>query len=184
MVNRRSSSSALRVPMRNTAERPRWVSEERCEAKRLRSARAGRWMLRSSSPGSSTLAWLPVTKSIAAHFALAPIAGQEGVAGFECGGERHHRACRQRHADIAADRSGVPDLERGKKGAGAELKQGRRGPFRRRKPYSSAMVQVAAMSRPVLEAASEGQRSERRSMRVSVAICGVENSQVPPASQA
>ena len=88
--------------MRNTAERPRWVSEERCEAKRLRSARAGRWMLRSSSPGSSTLAWLPVTKSIAAHFALAPIAGQEGVAGFECGGERHHRACRQRHADIAA----------------------------------------------------------------------------------
>ena len=28
--------------------------------------------------------------------------GQEGVAGFECGGVRHHRACRQRHADIAA----------------------------------------------------------------------------------
>jgi hypothetical protein len=46
------------------------------------------------------------------------------------------------------------------------------------------MVQVAAISRPVLEAASAGQRSERRSISMSVAICGVENSQVPPASQA
>jgi len=111
--------------------------------------------------------------------------GQEGVAGFECGGERHHRACRQRHADIAADRSGVPDLERGKKGAGAELKQGRRGPFRRR----LETIQLGdGAGRGNVEtgvgSGKQGQRSERRSMRVSVAICGVENSQVPPASQA
>ena len=87
--------------------------------------------------------------------------------------------------DIAADRSGVPDLERGKKGAGAELKQGRRGPFAGGlKPYSSAMVQVAGNVETGVEAASEGQRSEAEVDEVSVAICGVENSQVPPASRA
>ena len=64
------------------------------------------------------------------HFTRAPIAGQQRVAGLERRGERHHRACRQRHADIAADRRRVPDLERGEKGAGAELKQRRRDPVR------------------------------------------------------
>ena len=43
------------------------------------------------------------------------------------------------------------------------------------------MVQVAAMSRPSEESLSAGQRSVSRSIKVWVAICGVENSQVPPA---
>ena len=60
------------------------------------------------------------------------VARQKRVAGLERGGERHHRASRQRHADIAADRRRVPDLERGEKGAGAELKQRRRDPVGRR----------------------------------------------------
>jgi len=49
---------------------------------------------------------------------------------------------------------------------------------------SSAMVQVAAMSSPSAVASSAGQRKGSRSIKVSVAICGVENSQVPPASHA
>jgi aerobic-type carbon monoxide dehydrogenase small subunit (CoxS/CutS family) len=50
--------------------------------------------------------------------------------------------------------------------------------------FNSAIVQVAAISRPSLEACSAGQRSDSRSISVSVPTCGVENSQVPPASQA
>ena len=66
IVSRKSSPVLLRVPTRSAAERPRWVSEVRRKAKRFSSARAGRWMLRNSSPGSSTFVWLPVTKSSAA----------------------------------------------------------------------------------------------------------------------
>jgi len=40
------------------------------------------------------------------------------------------------------------------------------------------------MSRPVLEAASAGAAQRAEVDKLSVAICGVENSQVPPASQA
>ena len=54
-----------RVPIRSTAERPRWVSAARRNAKVLASASAGRWMLRSNSPGRRTFWWLPVTKSMA-----------------------------------------------------------------------------------------------------------------------
>ena len=52
------------------------------------------------------------------------------------------------------------------------------------KRVSSASVQVAAISRPSAEACSAGQPSDWRSISVSVRICGVENSHVPPASQA
>src|SRR6202023_3646651 len=40
------------------------------------------------------------------------------------------------------------------------------------------------MSRPAGDAPNAGQLSRSRSMSVSVEICGSENSQVPPASQA
>ena len=66
------------------------------------------------------------------HLALAPVARQKRVAGFECGRECDHRPCRQGHADIAADRRRVPDFERGEKGAGAELKERRGDPVGRR----------------------------------------------------
>ena len=65
MVSRKSSAASLCVPTSSAAERPSLVSEARRNAKRFDSAAAGRWMLRSSSPGCSTLTWLPVTKSTA-----------------------------------------------------------------------------------------------------------------------
>src|SRR4051794_20054415 len=52
------------------------------------------------------------------------------------------------------------------------------------KRYSSAMRHVAAISRPAGEASSAGQPRPSRSISVSVAGCGSEKSQVPPASQA
>jgi len=48
----------------------------------------------------------------------------------------------------------------------------------------SAMRQVAAISRPAGVAVSGAQPRLSRSISVSVATCGSENSQVPPASQA
>ncbi len=54
------------MPISSAADRPSLVSEAWRNAKRFASAAAGRWMLRSNSPGCRTLAWLPVTKSIAA----------------------------------------------------------------------------------------------------------------------
>ena len=50
----------------------------------------------------------------------------------ERGRERDHRPCRQRHAQVAADRRHVPDLERGEKGAAALTDQPRRDPRRGR----------------------------------------------------
>ena len=50
--------------------------------------------------------------------------------------------------------------------------------------YSSAIRQVAAMSSPSADASSAGQPSPSRSISVSMAGCGSENSQVPPASHA
>ena len=43
--------SALLVPTMSAADLPRWVSDERRNAKRFLSASTGRWMLRNSSPG-------------------------------------------------------------------------------------------------------------------------------------
>src|SRR3989442_1545909 len=50
--------------------------------------------------------------------------------------------------------------------------------------FNSAIVQVAAISRPSPEAGCAGQRRDSRSTSVSVPIWGVENRKVPPASQA
>ena len=64
----------LCVPISSAAERPSLVSEAWRKANRFASAAAGRWMLRSSSPGCRTLAWLPVTKSTAGTVARRAIA--------------------------------------------------------------------------------------------------------------
>src|SRR5262245_16111351 len=46
------------------------------------------------------------------HFTPAPVAGQEGVAGLERRGERHHRSCRQRHEVNAIRPGSVTKLSR------------------------------------------------------------------------
>ena len=52
------------------------------------------------------------------------------------------------------------------------------------KRYNSAMRQVAARLIPAGDGSIAGQWSWSRSISVSVAICGSENSHVPPPSQA
>jgi hypothetical protein len=52
------------------------------------------------------------------------------------------------------------------------------------KRSSSTTLQVAAISSPSGKVANEGHLNDSRSMSVCVAICGSENNQVPPASQA
>src|SRR5260370_23053771 len=52
------------------------------------------------------------------------------------------------------------------------------------KRSSSATLQVAAISNPSGKVASEVHLKDSRSISVCVAICGSENNQVPPASQA
>ncbi len=63
---------------------------------------------------------------------LAAVRRPDGADTVERGGERNHGACRQRHAQIAANRRHVPDLERCQKRAAALINQRRRGPFDRR----------------------------------------------------
>ena len=101
--------------MRSAAERPSCVSEARRKAKRRASAVAGRWMLRSNSPGRRTFVWLPVTKSSTAISRGAAAARPQRAGTLKRRGERDHRPRGQRHADVAADGRRVPDLERGEK---------------------------------------------------------------------
>ena len=83
------------VPIINAAERPKLVSEARRNAERLASAVAGRWMLRSNSPGRSTFAWSPVTKSTAATSRAGASRGQACRMPSSADGQRNHRTRRQ-----------------------------------------------------------------------------------------
>ena len=103
--------------------------------------------------------WLPVTKSTAGTSRGVAVARPERVDAFERGGQRDHRAGRQRHADVAADGRRVPDLERRQAArrctrgtAARRVHSG--GPLNR---CSSAIRQVAAISSPAGDAVSGGQ---------------------------
>ena len=74
-------------------------------------------------PGASTLACRPVTKSIAWHAPRLALARPELVDAFERDRQRDHRAGRQRHHDVSADRRFVPDLKRRKKRTAALVDQ-------------------------------------------------------------
>ena len=93
--------------------------------------RAGVSICRSRSPGASTLRWLPVTKSATRNLLLAAVGLPDRADAVERRGQRDHRPGRQRHAEIAADGRGLPDLEGGEKGAAALVDQRRGEPFRR-----------------------------------------------------
>ena len=100
-------------------DRPRCVSVNRRWVWRLRSAPAGMSILRSTSPGARMFSWLPVTKSTASTVRSDPSVAQQRVGGLERDGHRDHRSRGQRHADVAADRRGVPHLERRQEGLAA-----------------------------------------------------------------
>ena len=155
-VSTRSPSPAT-LPINKAAERPTGVSEIWRNAERRFSAASGMSICRSRSPGASTLRWLPVTKSATAMRLLAAIGLPDRADAIERRRQRDHRAGRQRHAEIAADGRGLPDLEGGQKRAAALVDQRRRDPFRRagRKASSCAIVQVAAI---VSSAARDRQR--------------------------
>src|SRR6202043_2271224 len=65
------------------------------------------------------------------YLALAAVGLPDRADAIERRRERDHGTCRQRHADVAADGRGLPDLEGGEKGAAALVDQGRGEPVRR-----------------------------------------------------
>ena len=64
--------SASSLPISSTPERPRLLSDRRRNATREARADAGRWTLRSSSPGARQLRASPVTNSATGTVRLAP----------------------------------------------------------------------------------------------------------------
>ena len=94
------------------AERPNLVSDTCRMAARFGQSRSRQMDLRSSSPFCSTFWWLPVTKSTTDTSRGLAVARPQRADAFERRGQRDHRPSGQRHADIAANGRGVPDLER------------------------------------------------------------------------
>jgi hypothetical protein len=185
IVSNKSSVFLVWVPITITADRPRWVRDERRKANRLASALAGRWMLRSSSPGCSTLIPLPVTKSTAAISRGFPFRGHSvQMPSNDAASEIIAPAGNdmQMLPPTVAAFATLKDISRERQhsdSSGAACHSTAAS-----NPSSSAIVQVAAISSPPPVAVSPGHRSASRSIKVSVPSCGVENSQVPPASHA
>ena len=139
------------LPISSAAERPTGVSDICRNAVRRFNAASGISICRSRSPGASTLRWLPVTKSSDGDLLFAAVGLPDGADAIERGRQRDHRAGGQRHAEIAADGRGLPDLEGGQECAAALVDQRCRDPFRRAVRASScATVQVAAIVRPIV----------------------------------
>ena len=137
--------------------------------------------------GREDILWLPVTKSTTGHFAWFSTPRPERANALQRGGERNHRARRQRHADVSAHRRLVPDLEGSKERAATLAEQRCRRPFRWRLFHELIELDDLARSsnlQAVLRSLSEGHLSDSRSMSVWMSTCGSENSQVPPASHA
>ena len=107
------ASSGARVPIRNTVERPSWVSVKRRCA----------WCLRRRSGRNVDAAQqLPVREHVGVvggdeipcrDGTFGPVGAPQRVGGVERHRQRDHRSGRQRHADVAADGGRVPHLERG-----------------------------------------------------------------------
>lgn len=173
------------VPIRNTVERPRWVSVNlRCAA-RLRRARAGTSTRRRIFPGARMLRLFPVTKSSASTVRTEPsgahssyrassatvsvIMGPAGsdmqmfpptVAAFQILKEERNAS-----QDVARSEPAVQS-------AGGT------------KAWRSRIVHVAPISRPASARTRGSHGSTVRSTRRRSSGCSTENSHVPPASQA
>ena len=176
------------VPISSAAERPSGVSEIWRNAVRRVSAGAGSSIWRSSSPGASTLLLRPGDEIDDRRCAARRRpASRSCTTPSSAAVERDHRPGRQRHADIAADGRGVPDLERSQERAAALADQRRRDPvgrqrrrFELRRPCRSrrsASPRSSDLERPA-------SRRPARSISRLQCGCGSENSQVPPPSQA
>ena len=126
-----SSPSPPTLPISSAAERPTGVSDIWRNAERRFSAASGISICRNRSPGDSTLRWSPVTKSATPMLLLAAVGLPDRADAVERRGQRDHRPGRQRHAEIAADGRGLPDLEGGQERAAALVDQRRGDPFRR-----------------------------------------------------
>ena len=125
------SPSLPTLPINSAAERPTGVNEIWRNAERRFSAASGISICRNRSPGDSTLRWSPMTKSATLNLLLAAVGLPDRADAIERRGQRDHRTCRQRHAEIAADGRGLPDLERCQERAAALVDQRRGDPFRR-----------------------------------------------------
>ena len=152
----------------------------RCAAS---SACAGRSIRRRISPGASTFVFAPVTKSMIGICRSPPSRDQIVPTPSSALVERNHRAGRQRHADVAADGRGVPDLERGDERAAALADQRRRGPFDRQRlpPQARRSCRSRRCASPRSSISIAGQPRLARSISRLRCGCGSENSQVPPA---
>src|SRR4029077_6888510 len=144
-------------------------------------------MLRRSSPGARTLAWLPVTNSIMGTLRGFPLRGQSvqtpssavvreiiGPAGSDMQIFPPTVASFQILKDARKERQHMR-----KRGAAVQSD----GAFSTN-CSSSTTLQEAALFNPFFEAWREGHLSLSRSMSVWVFPCGSEKSHVPPASHA
>ena len=100
---------------------------------------------RSTSPGASDGGPHPGDQLRDRHPALTAVRRPHHGGAVQRGAQRGHRPGRQRQADVAADRRHVPDLERRHERRGSATMPEQRQPGGR---PSSAIVQVAAISRP------------------------------------
>lgn len=173
------------VPMRNTVERPRRVSEKRRSAVRFRRACTGISIRRRISPGARMFWLLPVTKSRASTVRTEPSAAHSS-----------YRASRATVSvimgpagrDIQILPPTVAALQTLNEERNASQLRGKSGPALHSSGsaavYSSWMVQVAPTPRPVSPGTRGSQGSAVRSIRRRSSGCSTEKSQVPPASQA
>ena len=101
----------------------------------------------------------PMHEIVDRHLPLAAVRRPDRADAVERRGQRDHRPGRQRHAEVAADRRHVPDLERGQKRACSTARSAARRSRRAAAPKASscAMVQVAAIASPPSPACSGGQ---------------------------
>ena len=125
-VSANAPSRGRSVPISSAAERPSVRQRDPPEAARCaRALRPAGRCARSISPGAATFAWSPVHEIDDRHPPLAAVARPDRADALQRGGQRDHRAGRQRHADVAADGGRVPDLERGQERAAALADQRR-----------------------------------------------------------
>ena len=121
-----------------------------------------------------------------ADLLLAAIGLPDRADAVERRSQRDHRARRQRHAEIAADGRGLPDLERSQERAAALIDQGRGEPFGRTCQRIELRDRAGRRDREIAcrRSVSAGHFRSVRSISRVRWTCGSENSQVPPASQA
>ena len=186
--SRRSPSARRRrrcrwLPINSAAERPTGVSEIWRNADRRFSAASGMSICRSRSPGCEHVALVAGDEVGDRNLSLAAVGLPDRADAVERRRQRDHRPGRQRHADVAADGCGLPDLEGGEEGAAALVDQRRGEPVRRagERVELRRRVQVAAIDRPVSPIVSAGHFKSARS--ISRLRCGLRFREQPGAAR-